>query len=257
MIIGFGCHKGGVGKTQSTFEFSWWNAELGKRVLVIDTDPQANITKLLLDGHQPHGRALSDVLISGKPLSHDDVNTYKTGSGHSIDFIVSNIELSRIEGRIISNVPKEYIIGDVIAPIAKDYDIVLIDMAPSAELLGISTLMAVDGVIIPTNLDMLSVDGTESMIDLINIVKNEPRLNPNIKLLGILVTRYKRTLSTMFHGNAIKERYPEYLISTYIRESTRVQQASNQRKTILEFDPSCNSAKDYENAFKEIMSKLK
>lgn len=256
-IIAIGNHKGGVGKTQTTFEFAWWNARLGKKVLVIDTDPQANITKLLLDGNTPRGRAFPDILVSGKPISHDDINTRKIGNNQSIDFIVSNIELSRIEGRIISNVPKEYIMGDVIAPISADYDLILIDMAPSAELLGISTLVASDGVLITTNLDIMSVDGTHSLINLINDVKSEPRLNPKIELLGILVTKYKKTLITIFHGDAIKKHYPEHLIPTYIRESTKVQQATTRGLAIMEYDPTCTSAKDYESVFNELSSKIK
>lgn len=256
MKIAITNYKGGVAKSQTTHEFAWWLAMHGRNVLVIDTDPQANITDLLLRGNKPHGRTLPDILTSGSQLSPDDVNTCDIGNGKSIDFIVSNIELGRIEGRIISKLPKEYIIGDTIASIAENYDFVLFDTAPSAELLGISTLLAVDGVIIPSSLDMLSVSGTERMIGMIRDVKSEPRLNPNIELLGILVTRYRKTISTLFHGNAIKDKYAEHLIPTYIRESTKVQQASNLRKTIQEYDPSCTSAKDYESAFSELIQKF-
>lgn len=245
-------YKGGVAKTQSAFELAHWLACHGYKVLVIDNDPQANITELLLAGNAPKGRTLPDILVSGTSICSQDINTRVLEDGHCIDFVVSNIELGRIEGRIKSDVPKEYIMSDIIEDISKQYDFILFDMAPSAELLGISTLLAVSEVIIPTSLDKLSVEGTKKMYRMINTVKSNHRLNPEINLLAILVTRYRRTLSTLFHGNELAKEYPDYVEETYIRESTRVQQASNANKTIQEFDPGSSVAKDYLHAFQSI-----
>lgn len=256
MKIAISNYKGGVSKTQTCYELAYWLAMQGKKVLVIDADPQANITDLLLDGRQPHGRSLPDILISRSPIMPEDITSRIFSRGRHIDFVISNSDLGRIEGRIVTKIPKEYIMADKVSKVSESYDYILFDTAPSAELLGISTLFTVDGVIIPTTLERYSVAGAEQMMEMIQILKDDPRMNPNINLMGILVTKYKRTLSTLLHGDTLKGKYEEYLVSTYIRESTRVQQASNRRLTILEYDPECNSAKDYDKAFKELFANI-
>ena len=245
-------YKGGVAKTQTAFELAYWLAKHNNKVLVFDTDPQANITDLLLAGNVPHGRMFPDILSSGTTVRAEEVNTRTFEKGITVDFIASNMDLGRIEGRIVSNVPKEYIIADSTSDIAKSYDYIIYDMAPSAEILGISTLLAVEDVIIPTSLDKLSLDGTRKMIQMIQTIKGDRRLNPMINLHAILVTRYRSTLSTILHGKELKKEFPDYLANTFVREATRVQQASNAYKPIQEFDPDNNAAKDYVKAFQDI-----
>ena len=255
-IITFANYKGGVTKTGSALECGFWNAKRGKNVLMLDTDPQANLTDLLLDGQVAQGRTLPEILISREQIKPSDINTRVFRNGCHIDFVASNSDLGRIEARLVSKLPKEYIIADVIAEIRKQYDLIIFDTAPSAELLGISTLLAVDGVVIPTTLERYSVSGAEQMMEMIELLKSDPRMNPNIQLLGLLVNRYKRTLSTLFHGDFLQEKYSEYLIPTYIRECTKVQQASNRRMTIQEYDPECTAAKDIDNAFQELFNRI-
>lgn len=245
-------YKGGVAKTQTAFELAFYLAKNNYKVLVFDTDPQANITDLLLAGSTPQGRMLPDILASGTSVWENDINTRTFENGCSVHFVASNMDLGRIEGRIVSDVPKEYIIADRTADIARNYDFIIYDMAPSAELLGISTLLSVDEVIIPTSLDRLSIEGTKKMVKMIQTIKSNNRLNPAINLRAILVTRFRRTLSTLFHGNELEKLYPDYVVKPYVRESTHVQQASNANKPIQEYDPDCNAAKDYVKAFQEI-----
>lgn len=257
MKIAIANYKGGVTKSTLALECGFWNTKKGKRVLMLDTDPQANLTDLLQDGHELHGRSLPEILVSREPIVSEDINTRVYSNGCRIDFVASNSDLGRIEARIISKMPKEYIISDIVSPISKQYDLVIFDTAPSAELLGISTLLAVDGVVIPTTLERYSISGAEQMMEMIELLKSDPRMNPNIELLGLLVNRYKRTLSTLFHGDFLKEKYPEYLVPTYIRECTKVQQASNRRMTIQEYDPECTAAKDIDKAFQELFNRIK
>lgn len=255
--IAIASYKGGVAKTQTAFELVWWLAKHGAKVLAIDTDSQANLTELLLNGNEAVGRPLPDILISGQPITKEDINTRIIDDNHQIDFVASNIGLGRIEGRIVSESPKEYIMADIIKDISSQYNYIVFDTAPSAELLGISTLLAAEDVIVPTSLDKLSIDGMGEMVKMVERIKLNPRLNPYINLCGIIVTRYRRTLSTMFHGNDIQSRFPDYVIKTFVRESTKVQQASNSCQTIQEYDSSNNAAKDYDAAFHEIFPGFK
>lgn len=248
-IIAIANYKGGVAKTQTAIELAWWLAKRHCKVLVIDTDPQANSTSFLLAGNDPSGRLLPDILVSGAKASTYDICSRTIGGGCQIDFIPSDIRLGRIEGRITSDTPKEYIIGDTLSNIIPLYHFTIIDMAPSAELLGISSLLAAKEVIIPTCLDKSSVEGTIKMAEMIARIKANPRLNPEIQLFAILVTRHKKTLNTLFHGNEIEEMFPDYITHPYIRECIKVQQAFDAFQPIVEYSPDSTAAKDYNDAF--------
>lgn len=251
-IIAIANYKGGVAKTQTAIELAWWLAKRRCKVLVLDTDPQANTTSFLLAGAEPTGRLLPDILVTGTQATPGDVCSRRIGGNDQIDFVPSDIRLGRIEGRIISDAPKEYIIGDTISDLIPSYDFIIIDMAPSAELLGISSLLAAQEVIIPTCLDKSSIDGTMKMSEMISRIKANPRLNPQIQLFGIIVTRYKKTLNTLFHGNEIEDNFKEYVTHPYIRECIKVQQAFDAFQTIIEYSPDSTAAKDYEAAFAEL-----
>lgn len=256
--IAIGNFKGGVAKTQTTFELAHFLGTRGKKVLVVDTDPQANITELLLNKAHTLGRTLPQILADGDGVRAEDINHRVIGNGDSIDFIASDINLGRIESRMKATaIPKEFIIQDTISTIPNAYDFILFDMAPSSELMGISSLFSADEVIIPTCLDKLSVAGANKIMQLVQTLQSNDRLNPNLKLNSVIVTRYRRTLSTFLNGKALTESFGNLVCSTYVRESTRIQQASNENMTVQEFDKSHPVAQDYVRVFEEIFPNIK
>lgn len=255
--IAIGNFKGGVAKTQTTIELAYFLASRGKRVLIIDTDPQANSTEILLNQSTSHGRSLPQILADGDEIRPEDINHRVMGEDVCIDFLASDINLGRIEGRMKETATiKEFILFDIMRAISGEYDFILFDMAPSSELMGISALLAADEVIIPTCLDKLSVAGANKITHLIKKLQSNPRMNPNLKLNSIIVTRHRRTLSTLFNGKALIENFGNSVRKTYIRESTRVQQAANENMTIQAFDKSHPAARDYVAVFEEIFPNL-
>lgn len=257
-IIAIANYKGGVAKSTTALELGWYLAERNVNVLMIDADPQANLTTYLLNDNEKVGRSLSDILISETPISGNDINTRIIDSyGHHIDFVATSFNLSRIERNISSDVPKEYIIADSLTEVASDYDVVIIDTAPSAELLGLCSLIAADEVIIPATLDKLCLSGISDLTQMFKRIQSSHHLNPNLHLAAIIVTRYRRTLSTQLHAKTLFEKYGELIVEPFVRESTKVQQAGNRNMSVIGYDPYCSSAKDYQAALEKIIRKLK
>lgn len=253
-ILTIANHKGGVAKSQTALELAIYLMLLRFIVLLVDIDPQANASDILLAGNHPTGRTLPEILIAGDKVRQEDVMTRSFSSDRSIDYVCSSIQATRIESRITAS-PKEYVIGDALQEVKDKYDFIVIDTPPSAELLSLSTLIAADEVIIPVTPDKPSIDGVASIMKTIKAVQDNPRLNPTLKVRGILVTRYRAAISTMRGIRALKDSYGDLVEDTPIRECTRVQQAVECCRPILDFDPSCNAAKDYTKAFEKMLTK--
>lgn len=247
-VIAIANHKGGVAKSQTAIELAHYLASQGRSVLMVDTDPQANTTDLLLAGNKPAGRILPEILMEGESINPKDVMTRTFSGGISIDYVCSSITGSRIEQRITMT-PREYLIVQALKEIKDQYDNIIIDTPPSAELLSLGSLVASDAVLIPTTPDKPSIDGVASIIQLISAIKNNTYLATRDICIRILVTRYRFAISTVKGERTLEERYKDALISTHIRECTRVQQAVDNCRPILDFDPGCNAAKDYMKAF--------
>lgn len=243
-------HKGGVAKSQTAIELAYYLATTGKNVLVIDTDPQANASDLLLAGNSPAGRCLPEILIEGGTINSGDIMTRSFG-GSSIDYVCNNIKASRIEQRI-STTPREFIIVEAIKEVKNDYDIIVVDTPPSAELLGLGALVASDQVLIPVTPDKPSIDGVASLMRVIDAVRKNRYLNSSISVAGILVTRYRFSLSTMKGKRALSELYGSLVIDPPIRECTKVQQAVDNSRPVLDYDADCTAAKDYITAFNKL-----
>lgn len=249
--IVIGAHKGGTGKTQIALELCYWLASRGKRVLAIDADPQGNLSSVLLDGADVTGRKLAQILQERDAIKKDDVMS-RTIKGTTIDYVVSGISATRLEARIIGDIPKEYVMGEALEDVMEAYDYVIIDTPPSAELLSLSSLIAADGLIIPVCPDRHGQEGVASIMALVNRLRSNKRLNPNLSLLGIIVMRYNRNLSNWRHYQSLKSEYGNLVIDPAIRECTRVQQAISAAMPVLAYDPSCNAAKDLISVFSTI-----
>ncbi len=200
-IIALCNQKGGVGKTTSTINLGAALAEVGRRVLLVDFDPQGALSVGL--GVQPHqlDRTAYNLLME-RNVSVDDV-LLKTGVP-GMDLLPSNIDLSAAEVQLVGEVAREQTLGRVLRPVVDDYDFVLIDCQPSLGLLTVNALTAADGVIIPLECEFFSLRGVALLIDTIEKVRE--RLNPALHLDGILATMYDgRTL----HGREVYARVLE------------------------------------------------
>ena len=253
MITVIANHKGGVAKSQTAIELAYYLESRGRSVLVIDTDPQANASDILLAGKRPTGRTLPEILIAGDVIRSDDIMTRHFGQGLNLDYVRSGLLAARIEARILAS-PKEYVIGDALHAVKQVYDFIVIDTPPSAELLGMSALIAADEVLIPVTPDKPSIDGVASIIRAVKAVQASSRLNPALKVKGVLVTRYRTTLSTMRGIRELKSTYGNLVVDPPIRECTRVQQAVDVCRPIQDYDPLCNASRDYISAFSKLFN---
>ena len=200
-IIALCNQKGGVGKTTSTINLGAALAEVGRRVLLVDFDPQGALSVGL--GVQPHqlDRTAYNLLME-RDVSVDDILLKTSVAG--MDLLPSNIDLSAAEVQLVGEVAREQTLARALTAVVEDYDYVLIDCQPSLGLLTVNALTAAHGVIIPLECEFFSLRGVALLIDTVEKVRE--RLNPQLKLDGILATMYDgRTL----HGREVFARVVE------------------------------------------------
>ena len=252
-IITVSHHKGGVAKTQTAVEMAYFLAKAGKKVFFVDTDPQANASNLFLAGNFPSGRMLATIIKDGLTIERQDIMRRSFAGGVTIDFICTNIEASRLEENIKSS-PKEFVIKRALKNIQEQYDYIIIDTPRSSGVLALAAFVASDLVLIPATPDRSSIDGVGDLVNIIKCVNENEWLNPDLKIMGILVTIYERTKSDNNGLAELQQRYGDLVVDVKIRKNTRVKQAVDNHRPVQDFDPLCNAAVDYTNAFSSLFN---
>jgi chromosome partitioning protein len=243
--------KGGVGKTTSTINLGAALTEYGRRVLLVDFDPQGALSVGL--GIQPHqlDRTVYDVLMESS-VSLEDVLLKTNVPG--LDLVPSNIDLSAAEVQLVNEVAREQTLARALAPALPDYDIVLIDCQPSLGLLTVNALTAADGVIIPLECEFFSLRGVALLIDTIEKVRE--RLNPRLHIEGILATMYD---SRTVHGREVfartVEAFGDTVYDTVITRTVRFPETTVAGEPITTWAPSSSGALQYRNLAKEVLTR--
>jgi chromosome partitioning protein len=250
-IIALCNQKGGVGKTTSTINLGAALAELGRRVLLVDFDPQGALSVGL--GVAPHqlDRTLYNLLMDSK-VSVEDV-VLKT-SVPGMDLLPSNIDLSAAEVQLVGEVAREQTLARVLSASAREYDFILIDCQPSLGLLTVNALTAAHGVIIPLECEFFSLRGVALLIDTIDKVRE--RLNPNLKLEGILATMYDgRTLHGREVFARVVEAFGDKVYDTVISRTVRFPETTVAGEPITTWAPSSVGAAAYRSLAKEVLAR--
>jgi chromosome partitioning protein len=243
--------KGGVGKTTSTINLGAALTEFGRRVLLVDFDPQGALSVGL--GVQPHqlDRTIYDVLMESS-VSLDDVLLKTNVPG--MDLVPSNIDLSAAEVQLVNEVAREQTLARTLAPAVPDYDLVLIDCQPSLGLLTVNALTAADGVIIPLECEFFSLRGVALLIDTIEKVRE--RLNPRLHIEGILATMYD---SRTVHGREVfarvVEAFGDTVFDTVITRTVRFPETTVAGEPITTWAPSSSGAQQYRALAKEVLAR--
>ncbi len=252
--ISFINQKGGVGKTTSTFNFGYELAKTGKKVLLVDFDPQANLTVWL--GKEPDELCGGIYSLLYKEMKEEeyDVRDYIIKNENGIDYIPSSIELSSIELELLSQMSREYVLKSVLSGVEDDYDYILIDCMPSLGLLIINALTASDSVIITATTQYLSVKGLSLLLGTVTRVKK--RINKKLAIDGILITMYQHHIK----GNKqifelINQEFGEHIriFETKIPKSVITDRSSFEAKPIAELDKNNQVAIAYHNFAKEFL----
>lgn len=238
--------KGGVGKTTSTINIGAALAKLGKKVLLIDLDPQANLTYSL----KMHSNRVDKNIyhaLKGKATAKEAIIKH-----NGFDFIPSSLELSGAELELANEPAREGLLKNVLEQIKDDeYDFVLIDCPPNLGLLTLNAFTAVEDIFIVLQSEYLALHGLSKLLDLIKIVQQ--RLNNRLAVGGIICTLYdsRKNLNKEVVGH-IQDYFGDKVFSTIIRDNVALAEAPSHHKTIFEYDENSNGAKDYFALAKEI-----
>jgi chromosome partitioning protein len=239
-------HKGGVGKTTSAINIGAGLVELGKRVLLIDLDPQANLTISL-------GIPRQKMTIYEALRGEGDLVPYQHKPG--MDVITSSLDLSGAEMELINEAGREYILRELLGQVSDDYDFILIDCPPSLGLLTLNALTSSRYVMIPLQTEFLAVQGLAKIKQVIDKVKF--RLNKHLEMGGVIATMYdNRRVLNRDVVDIIHKHFGDKVFKTYIRENVALAEAPAQRKDIFDYNPKSPGAHDYMELSKEILERV-
>src|SRR5947199_5337726 len=216
------------------------------KVLLVDLDPQGNLT--MSQGLNPDSieRSMFDVLVHQLPIDEVIQQT-------EVDLAVSSIDLAGAELALSSMIGRERALEKAIAPVRDNYDYVLIDTPPSLGLLTINALVASNGVIVPVQCEYLSLRGLVQLENTLSIIREN--LNPYVEIEGILPTMYdKRTLHSREAVEILEENFGDLVFDTKIRKTVRYAEAPVKGTSVLKYDPSGKAAEAYRQLAKEVLN---
>ena len=249
-VIAMCNHKGGVGKTTSTINMAAALAEFGRKVLVVDFDPQGALSAGL-GFHAFEGNTIYE-LMTDRNLDAKDVIVHTDVP--NLDLIPANIELSAAELKLVNEVAREFILARVLKPLLDDYDLILIDCQPSLGLLTVNALAAAHGVIIPLACEFFALRAVALLVDTVDLVKE--RLNQSIQIDGILATMYDaRTLHSREVLERINERFGDLVFSEVISGTVKFKDASAAALPITVYAPDSDAAESYRSVARELVSR--
>ena len=244
-VIAFANQKGGVAKTTTTLNLGVALTEKGKRVMLIDLDPQGNLT--MSQGWNPDEieRSMFDVLVHKLPITEIIRNS-------ELDVAVSSIDLAGAELALSSMIGRERALEKALLPVKEEYDYILIDTPPSLGLLTINALVAAHGVIVPVQCEYLSLRGLVQLENTLSMIREN--LNPHVEIQGILPTMFdKRLLHSREAVEILKENFGDLVLNTKIRKTVRYAEAPVKGMSVLKYDPSGEAASMYRDLAKEVL----
>ncbi len=250
-IIAMSNQKGGVGKTTSTINLAAALAEYGRRILVVDFDPQGAASAGLGINARAMERTIYNELISAKPDIRDTI--VPTGIP-GLDIVPANIDLSAAEIVLINEVAREQALARILRPVLDDYDLVIIDCQPSLGLLTVNALTAAHGVIIPLEAEFFAMRGVALLTEQIGRVQD--RLNPRLKLDGVLLTMIDmRTLHSRDVMSSVKQGFGDQVYDTYISRTVKFPDATIAAQPITQYAPTHSGALAYRQLAREVIAK--
>jgi chromosome partitioning protein len=250
-IIAMCNQKGGVGKTTSTINLGAALAEYGRRVLLVDFDPQGALSVGL--GTNPHDleRTVYNLLLDRSVTVRDILRPTPMDG---VDLLPANIDLSAAEVQLVSEVAREQILGRSLRPVLDEYDVVLIDCQPSLGLLTVNALTAAHGVVIPLECEFFALRGVALLVETIEKVRD--RLNPGLEIDGILATMYDpRTLHSREVVARVVEAFGDQVFHTVIGRTVKFPDASVAAEPITTYASSHSGAYAYRLLARELISR--
>ena len=250
-IIAVANQKGGVGKTTTAVNLAACLAKLGKKVLLIDIDPQGNSTAGVGIDKRRCEKTVYDCLINEEKMENVSIST----EYENLFVCPSNIDLSGAEIELISVMGRENRLKESLSEVRNEYDFILIDAPPSLGLITINTLTAADSIIIPIQCEFYALEGVSQLVETIKRIKKS--LNPSLYIQGIVMTMYDaRTNLAMQVVDEVKRFFPGKVYRTIIPRNVRVSEAPGFGKPVIYYDEASKGAEAYSELAAEVSESI-
>ena len=251
-IIAMCNQKGGVGKTTSTINMGAALAEFGRKVLLVDLDPQGALSAGLGVSHEELDITVHNLLVDNSSSIFDAI----LSSGvENLDLVPANIDLSAAEIQLVNEVGREQALARALRPVMKDYDFIIIDCQPSLGLLTVNALSCADSVMIPVESEYFSLRGLALLMDTVEKVRD--RLNFKLEVLGILVTMFdRRTLHAREVMERLVEAFGDKVFDSVITRTVRFPETSVAGEPISSWAPKSSGAIQYRNLAAEVIQRV-
>ncbi len=248
-IIAMVNQKGGVGKTTTVVNLAAGLAELDKKVLVVDIDPQGNASSGLGIPQNEQEVNIYDVLVDGEDIT----NAIHHAKNDDVDVVPSNIDLAGAEVELLKKPEREFLLKKQLDNIKGDYDFILIDCPPAVNVLTINALTAAGSVIIPMQCEYYALEGLAQLTQTIWLVQKNT--NPNLIIEGIVFTMYNaRANLTTGVVNEVKQHYEKVVYKTTIPRNVKLSEAPSHDRSCLKYEPKCPGSIQYREFAKEFLT---
>lgn len=240
--------KGGVGKTTTSVNLSSCLAAYGKKVLLIDTDPQGNASSGVGAEKEQITKSVYDIIINGDDIKNIIMKT----DYHNLFLCPSNIDLAGAEIELVSENNREYLLRNAVAGIKDDYDFIIIDCPPSLGLLTLNSFVCADSIIIPIQCEYYALEGLSQLTNTVRSIKKA--FNPSLEIEGVLLTMYdtRTNLSVQVAGE-VKKYYGEKLYKSVIPRNVRLSEAPSFGQPINIYDKHSKGSACYMNLASEVI----
>src|SRR6476661_6300555 len=251
MIIVIANQKGGVGKTTTAINLSAACAEAGKRVLLIDLDPQSNSSLSFIDPDSVDGSAYELFTEKQRPFSEF---IYPTGV-ERLEIVPAKINLAKLEAKLVGDFDAIYRLRDRINEVRKNYDLIFIDTPPTLGLITVNALVAANYFMVPIQSSYFAMEGTDDLLETVEKVRSRP--NPDLSLLGVLVTLFDRRTALSKDVEAhIRKVFGAKTFDTVISRSVRLEESPAHKKPIFTYAPRSSGAVEYQELSMEVMKRV-
>lgn len=251
MIIAIANQKGGVGKSTTAINLSAACAIEGKRTLLIDLDPQGNTSISFIDPDSIKSSAFELLTDLNTPWE-DFIHPTRT---EGLSIVPSRISLAKLEAKLVGDFDGIFRLRDRIEKIKKDFDVVVLDTPPTLGMITVNALVAANHVLIPIQSSFFALEGTDDLLDTIEKVRSRP--NPDLNLLGVVITLFdRRTSLSRDVEKHIRKTFGKKAFETMITRSVRLEESPAHKETIFEFAPGSSGALEYRQLCEEVLKRV-